>query len=210
MFNVLKMVKSRQSLLSKHLHSISHLFTDRRLQLLDGIDEMASVDLQVDSAGIVIDGFLESLQRRLADESGQVSACVSVGQLRNLDKVDVFGKFRLRSVLGESFEDVDAVFIFWQANVEDFIQTAWSQHCGIDDVRSIGGGHQENAFAVLDAVHFGKQLVHDALTRVLAGVRSFWAQRVELVEEDDARCRVAGSLETLTNCALALADVLRR
>lgn len=75
---------------------------------------------------------------------------------------------RFWAYLCESFEDFGTLALAGQANVQDLVQTTRSQHGRIDNVRPIGGGHQKYALALLNAVHFGQQLIDDTRTgRVL-------------------------------------------
>ena len=79
----------------------------------------------------------------------------------------------------------------------------------IEHFRAIGGAKQDHAGARIEAVELGEQLVERLLLLVVAAERAGHAaspQRVELVNEDDAGCRLARLLEQVADARGADAD----
>ena len=78
-----------------------------------------------------------------------------------------------------------------QGDVNELVQPARTEDGWIDDVGSVGGADDEDVFLGSHAVHLGKDLVDDTVGST-AGVAhrttSGLGDRVQLVEEQDARC----------------------
>ena len=81
--------------------------------------------------------------------------------------------------------------------------------CGIEDVGPVGGRDQDDALALAEAVHLDQQLVQRLLALVVAAAEAgaaLAADRVDLVDEDDAGSVLLGLLEQVTHPGGADAD----
>ena len=89
------------------------------------------------------------------------------------------------------------------------VETAGTQQRRIEDIRAVGGGHQDDAFVALEAVHLDQQLVQRLLPLVVPPAQAgatVTAHGVYLVDEDDARRVLLALLEQVADAAGADAD----
>ena len=89
------------------------------------------------------------------------------------------------------------------------VEAARAQQRRIQDVRAVGGGDEDDALAVAEAVHFHQQLVECLLALVVpaAGAgAALAAHRVDLIDEDDARAVFLRLLEQVAHAGRAHAD----
>jgi hypothetical protein len=91
------------------------------------------------------------------------------------------------------------------------IKTPWAEQCGVERVGPVGRHQNLDVAACLEAVELVNDLEHRALDLVVAAravVKTRAANRVDLIDEDDARLLAARHLEELAHHACALAHVL--
>ena len=96
------------------------------------------------------------------------------------------------------FEDLLAALNVWVRHHDLAVETARPQKCGIENVGSVGGGDQDDAFIGFKAVHFDEQLVQRLLALIVATAQArtaMAADRVDFVDEDDAGGTLLGLLE---------------
>ena len=89
------------------------------------------------------------------------------------------------------------------------IEAAGAQQRRIEHLGPVGGGHDDDGLAGVEAVHLGQQLVERLLALLVAAdraLRPHLAQRVELVDEDDARRLGLGLREQIAHAGRADAD----
>ncbi len=89
------------------------------------------------------------------------------------------------------------------------IETAGSQQRRVEHVWAVGRGDQDHALIGLEAVHLDEQLVEGLLALVIAAAEpgaAMAADRVDLVDEDDARRVLLALLEHVAHAAGADAD----
>ena len=71
------------------------------------------------------------------------------------------------------------------------VEAAGAQQRGVEDLRPVGGGQEDDALLRVEAVHLGQELVERLLPLVVAAHHGADASRlshgVQLVDEDDAR-----------------------
>ena len=80
------------------------------------------------------------------------------------------------------------------------------RRAGIEDFWTVGGGEDEEALGLVDAVQFVKQRCDGVDAGMLAAGLG-GTDGVDFVEEDDARTDGAGSGEELPDCSFGLTDV---
>ena len=86
------------------------------------------------------------------------------------------------------------------------VETARTQQSGIEHVRTVGRGDDDDAFIGLEAVHLHQQLVEGLLALVIAAAKACAAMatdRVDLVNEDDAGRVLLGLFEHVAHAARA-------
>ena len=89
------------------------------------------------------------------------------------------------------------------------IETAGPQQCGVEHVGPIGRGDQDHPLVGLKPVHLDEQLVERLLAFVVAAAETgpaMTADRVDFVDEDDARRVLLALLEHVAHAARADAD----
>jgi hypothetical protein len=89
------------------------------------------------------------------------------------------------------------------------VEAARTQQRGIEHVGTVGRGDQDDAFVGLEAVHLDQQLVQRLLALVVAAAEAgatMTADRVDFVDEDDARRVLLRLLEHVAHAARADAD----
>mmetsp|Transcript_36846 Transcript_36846/g.86043 ORF Transcript_36846/g.86043 Transcript_36846/m.86043 type:complete len:327 (-) Transcript_36846:1139-2119(-) len=147
-------------------------------------------------------------QARLAQKGGAVGAAVPLRPVAVRDRTEVH-IVRQMDLGGQGGEDGEAVVGARKGHVEELVEAAGSQHGGIDELGPVGGGDDEDAPAAVQPVHFGQELVDHAFAGLVSCIRSApGTERVELVEEDDARRGRSGPLEHLSYGPFALPHVL--
>ena len=145
-------------------------------------------------------------QRRLVDEVGEVGAREAGRAARDRPQVDVGLERDLARVHAQ---DLLAALDVGVADRHLPIETARTQQRRVEDVCAVGGGDDDDALGLREAVHLDEQLVERLLAllvaeRVAAAVA---ADRVELVDEDDARLVAARFAEQLAHARRADAGI---
>ena len=145
-------------------------------------------------------------QRRLVDEVGQVGA----GEARRLRgqrvHVDVLVD---RLAARVHLEDLLAARAVRAVDDDLPVEAARAQQRRVEDVRAVGGGDEDDVVLHLEAVHLDEQLVERLLALVVAAAEAgaaVAADRVDLVDEDDAGRVLLGLLEQVAHARGADAD----
>ena len=89
------------------------------------------------------------------------------------------------------------------------VEAARAQQRRIEHVRTVGRGDDDDAFVALEAVHLDQQLVQRLLALVVTAAEAgaaMAADRVDLVDEDDAGRVLLGLLEHVAHARGADAD----
>ncbi len=89
------------------------------------------------------------------------------------------------------------------------VEAAGAQQRRIEHVGPVGGSDQDDAFVGLEAVHLDQQLVERLFALVIAAAEAgaaMTADRVDFVDEDDARRVLLGLLEHVAHARSADAD----
>ena len=121
-------------------------------------------------------------------------------------QVDVLGNGRLAQ---GGAEDAQATLVVGHGDVNELVETAGSHEGSVDDVGAVGSANDEDVLLGTDAVHLGKELVHDTVGGTAAISRAtttLLGDGIELVEEEDAGGGLAGLLEDVTDIGLGLTE----
>jgi hypothetical protein len=155
-----------------------------------------------DDGAVVADG----VDGGLVDEVGQVGAgkagCASG------DDPEVGVGFQVLAV-GVHGQDRRAFGLIGQRYGDLPVEPARAQQGPVEGVGAVGGGQHDDAAGLVEAVHFGEELVEGLLAfLVCAGDRAGApaADRVDLVDEDDRRCAFAGVVEQVPDAGRAHPD----
>mmetsp|Transcript_22949 Transcript_22949/g.54586 ORF Transcript_22949/g.54586 Transcript_22949/m.54586 type:complete len:636 (-) Transcript_22949:718-2625(-) len=135
---------------------------------------------------------------------GQVGAAEAVHRARHELEVDVGRDGRLAQ---HRLEDVQARALVGQRDVDELVEAAGAHDGRVEDVGPVGGADDEDGLLGADAVDLGEDLVDDAVARLAtaAARATLLGDRVDLVEEQDARRRAARLVKKLAHVLLALA-----
>ena len=152
------------------------------------------------------------LLRRAAVESGFVDEVhqVGAGEARRAARdgleIDIRRQRHLADVNLQDLLAADDVRI---RHHDLTVEAARTQQRGIEHVGPVGGGDQDHAFIGLEAIHLDQQLVQRLLALVIAAAETsaaMTADRVDFVDEDDARRILLGLLEHVAHTRRADAD----
>ncbi len=89
------------------------------------------------------------------------------------------------------------------------VEAARAQQCRIEHLGAVGRAHDDDALARIEAVHLRQQLIQGLLALLVAAKRTLdahLAERVELVDEDDARRLCFSLLEQVADARRADTD----
>src|SRR5205823_1034617 len=88
------------------------------------------------------------------------------------------------------------------------VKTARAQQRGIEHIRPVGCSNQDDAVVGFEAVHFDEQLVQRLLAFVVSTAEAsatMASDRVDFIDEDDARRILLALLKQVANAACAYA-----
>ena len=146
-------------------------------------------------------------QGRLVDQVFQVGAGKARGPLGDHLEGDVGGQGLFAGV---DLQDLLAALDVGQADVDLPVKAAGAEQGLIQDVGAVGGGHDDDAVVGLKAVHLDQQLVQRLLALIVAAAEAgaaLAADRVDLVDEDDAGHGLFGLVEQVADTGRAHAHV---
>ena len=145
-------------------------------------------------------------QRGFVDQVGEVGAGEAGRAAGDRARIDVG---RQRHLLHVHAEDLLAPVDVGARHHDLAVEAARAQQRGVEHIRAVGGGDDDDAFVGLEAVHLDQQLVERLLALVIAVAEAgaaVAADRVDFVDEDDARGVLLGLVEHVANAARADAD----
>ena len=167
----------------------------------DGLDRFLQVAL-----GDGLAARLDGGNRALVDDVRQLRAGAAARGARNLRIVDV--RIGL-DLLGVHAQDRLAAGQVRQLHRDAAVKAARAQQRLVQDLRAVRRRQDDDALARVKAVHFRQQLVERLLALVVAahaGVVAALADRVDLIDEHDARRLLARLLEQVAHARRAHAD----
>ena len=145
-------------------------------------------------------------QRRLVDEIGEIGAGEAGRAARDDLRIDIRGERHLAHMDLEDLLAADDVGV----RHDDLpVEAARPQQRRVEHVGPVGRGDQDHALVRLEPVHLDEQLVQGLLALVVAAAEpgaAMPADRVDLVDEDDAGRVLLALLEHVAHPAGADAD----
>ena len=145
-------------------------------------------------------------QRRFVDEVGEVGAAEARRAAGDGHRLDVVGQ---RHPAHVHAQDLLAAPHVGQADDDLAVEAARAQQRRVEHVGAVGRGDHDHAFAAFEPVHLDEQLVERLLALVVPAAEAgaaMAADRVDFVDEDDARRVLLGLLEHVAHAAGADAD----
>jgi len=135
----------------------------------------------------------------LVDQVGKIGAGEAGGQSGDLVEVDAAHQSYLGDV---HLQDLQSARTIRPVDQHLAVETAGPQQGGIEHLRSIGGAEQDHAGHRIEPVELGEQLVERLFLLVVAAERAgaaAAAERIQLVDEDDAGRRLPCLLEQIAH-----------
>ena len=145
-------------------------------------------------------------KRRFVDQVGEVRAGESRGARRDLAQVD--GRIELH-VADVNLEHLFAALDVGLVDEDLAIEAARAHQRGVEHFGTVRRRHDDDRLARVEAVHLGEQLIERLLALLVAADRALHArlaERIELVDEDDAWRLGLGLREQIADARGADAD----
>ena len=145
-------------------------------------------------------------QRGLIDHVGQLGAAGTGA--RTSDGVEV-DRRRALHILGMDTQDRFPASQIRQLDRDPAVKTTWAKQRRIQRFRTVGRRQDDDALAAVKPIHFCKQLIQRLLTFIIAAESSavtLLSDRIDLIDEDDARSLLTRLLEQVTHLGRASAD----
>ena len=164
----------------------------------DGVEEILEGDRDGVATGRDDGGFVHQIGDVRAGEPGREG--------RDPIAIDVGRKLDLAHV---HVEDLPAALLIGAIDQHLAVEATGPQQRRIEDFRTVGGGQQNDPDARVEAVEFGEELIERLLLLVDAAecaLHAAAAERIELVDEDDAGRGLAGLLEQVADAGRPDAD----
>ena len=160
--------------------------------------EVLAVHLRLVAARGQQRGFVHDVRELRAGEAGRAAR----------DALEVHAR-RHRNLAHVDPQDLLAAFQVGHVDDDLAVEAPGPQQRGIQDVGAIRGGEQDDALVGFKAVHLDEQLVQGLLALVMAAAQAratMAADRVDLVDENDARRVLLALLEQIAHARGAHAD----
>ena len=147
-----------------------------------------------------------AFERRFVDQIGQIGSgetrCTA-GEDREIHVVAE------RDLLGVNLQDGFTALHIGTTDDYTPVETAGTEKSGIEHVRTVGGGDEDDAFVGFEAIHLDQQLVEGLLAFIVSAAEAcaaMTADRVDFVDEDDAGRVLLALFEQIADAAGAHAD----
>ena len=147
-----------------------------------------------------------SEKRGFVDQIGEVGAGETGGSAGNHARVDIG---RQRHLFHVNPENLLAAIDVGPRDHHHAVEAAGPKQRRVEDVGTVGRGDDDDAFVGLEAVHLDQQLVQRLLAFVIAVAQAgaaMAADRVDFVDEDDARRALLRLVEHVAHTRCADAD----
>ena len=134
-------------------------------------------------------------QRRLVDQVGEVRTGEARRATRDDRHVHIVSDRHLARM---HLEDLLATADVGQRHHHLAVEAARAQQSRVEDVGAVGRGDHDHALVALEAVHLDQELVECLLALVVTAAETgaaMTADRIDLVDENDARRVLLGLLE---------------
>ena len=143
-------------------------------------------------------GFVKNIRQFRAGVSGRATG--------EHGEVYAFGDFHL---FGMHFEDFFAALHIGQCHGDLTVEAAWTQERGVEDIRAVCGGNNDDAFLGIETIHFHEELVERLLALVVStahAVSAMATHGVDFVNKHQTGCGFFALLEHVANARGADAD----
>ena len=132
---------------------------------------------------------------------GKVGPDKSRGLLGNDFQIDILGQ---RLVLRMHLENCFAPFNVRTANQNLAVKTSGTKQSRIQNIRTVRGSHDDNAFVAFKTVHFDQQLIQSLFTFIMSAAHAVSAPTtngIDFIDENDWRGVLLGIFKKITDTA---------
>ncbi len=139
--------------------------------------------------------FASGEERSFVDQVSKVSAGEAGRAAGNQRRVDIICQRNLAHVY---FQDLLATTDIRQTDHNLTVETARTQQCRIQYVRTVGGSNDDDAFIAFKTIHLDQHLVKSLLTLIMTTTQTgatLATDGVDFIDEDDAGRGFLGLLE---------------
>ena len=119
------------------------------------------------------------------EEVREIRSRESDGGAGDLPQIDLLLD---RLVLGMHFKDLHAVFKVREVDGDFPVESSRPEQCLIEDIRAVRRRHDDDIGVIVEAVHFGKDLVEGLFPFVVSSADSWGpllSDGIDLIDEDD-------------------------
>lgn len=180
----------------------------------DGVLGVIVIQVHVLAGGLALLGAGNIGVNRLLDgnlggalsNEADIGTGEAVGLGGNEAKVHVGGDGGLAEL---SLENAQTTGLIGQGNVDERVETARTAQGRVELLGSVGGTNDEDVLLGGHAVHLGKELVDDTVgstASIADGATTGLGNRIQLIEENNARSSGAGLVKDVTNVGLGLTE----
>ena len=144
--------------------------------------------------------------RCFIQQIGEISTGISRGATGNLIQVNVLGQCL---AAGMDVEDLKSAGVIGAVDGDLAIKTTGTHQRSIENIRTVGGRHDDDAGVAFEAIHLRQELVEGLLPLIVATTKAgttLTTDGVDLVNEDDAGSIFLGLLEQIAHAAGTDAD----
>ena len=138
-------------------------------------------------------------QSRFVAQVGQIGTAHAGGTAGDHRRVHVLAD---RDFAHVHVQDLLAATDVGQGHINLTVKTAGAQQGGVQNVWTVGGSHHDHAQIGFKAIHLDQHLVEGLLALVVAAAQAcatLAANRIDFVNENDARCVLFGVFEHVAN-----------
>ena len=121
---------------------------------------------------------------------------------RQCDLVEIDGIIQLH-IPCMHLQNIDTTLEVRLLHDDTTVETARTQQCRVEDLRTVRRTHDHDTLRGIEAIHLGQQLIQGLLALLVsteAGI-SRLTDGIDLIDEDDARCRLGRLLKQITHTA---------
>ena len=155
--------------------------------------------------GYLLSSMLDGSNRRLIHHVCEV--CTDRTGGCQCDLVEVDGIIQLH-ISCMHLQNIDTTLEVRLLHDDTTIETTRTKQRRIENLRTVRRAHDHDALRRIEAIHLGQQLIQGLLTLLVsteAGI-SRLTDGIDLIDEDDAWCRLCRLLEQITHTARTDAD----
>ena len=123
----------------------------------------------------------------IVHDVGKIGTGEADGTACDVFEADIIGELL---VAGMDLQDGGSSVLVGKVNRDGPVETAGSRQGRVEDIGSVGGGHDDDAGIVFESVHFDEELVQGLLSFVVSAAKtrsSLTSDGIDFIDEDETR-----------------------